>query len=869
MLDFGPFLNRIVATREIPARPGHEVPLPQELHPDLIRALDEMKIRLLYAHQAEVFSRVQNRENVLITTGTASGKSLAFLLPVLQAVLEDPSSRAFLVFPTKALGRDQLRGVARFIESLGESRLQAGVYDGDTPPLERNRIRDKANLILTNPDMLNTAFLPNHGRRGFSHIFRNVRFVILDELHIYRGAFGAHVTGLLRRFQRVCRHYGSNPTYLAASATIANPAHLAQTLCNTNFSVVEKDASPASSKTVHFWQPPSDRSVTQEMVEFLPYLINARQRVIAFCRSRKETEVVLKESRDALCAIDGGHDDSRLLAGYRGGYTPEERRQVEQRLLQGKLFGVISTNALELGIDIGSLEIVLQSGFPGTRASFWQQIGRAGRREGESHAVVILARRPMDQYVGLHPDWLIDQEAEHAVVDPDNLLIQLAHIRAAAAELPLSLDDLPVFPDIGEVIPILKEAGELREVYGTFHWCGDPFPSGDFSLRTTDRDRFKVVNRITGTTLTEMDRPQTYREAHPRAIYLHDGFQFMVETLDLTGRVATVVPVEQNYYTQPDVRTQIDILNRQREVAVGRSRALFGDVRVDDSIVGYKMLQFHNHQNLGYEAITGLDLSLKLETEAIWIPVPENILKVLGTQPHDTLRGLVHGLVSMARLRTMAEASDLQGTSFHFCESEGGHTQTAIVLYDTHPGGLGYSQKAHDLIEKILFASMEMILECPCDEGCPACVGDFVLDKILVSWCLQNFFQETPPPNHSRSPKTSAPRPPSPRIAWEEVVDRWEEIVQRIQRAGEQGTQLLSEISEVEVHGRCLSLHVASRGASDWINQDCNRKKLAHTFTHYIQVPEGFSLQARAPETANSSLVSDRLRRRYDDLTRG
>lgn len=882
MLPLARFQDRIIATREIAPRAARYAPFPADLHPALQQALALRGIDQLYCHQAEAFTAARQGENVVLTTGTASGKSLAYLLPVIQAVLEDPTARAMLVFPTKALSQDQLRGVLELIDQLSGRRIEAGVYDGDTPPAERTRIRDRCHLVLTNPDMLNAALLPNHGRQGYSHIFRNLKFIVIDELHAWRGAGGSHVANLMRRLWRICRYYHSKPQILASSATIANAREHAETICHVPFRLVDQDGSPSGGKVIYFWQPPllgneQRKLVTTEMALLVPYLIEKRHRTIAFCRSRKETEIVLKESRDRLRHV-AGHDESDLLAGYRGGYTPEERRKVEKQLTDGRLLGVISTNALELGIDIGALEIVVQGGFPGTRASFWQQIGRAGRRGDLAYAIVMLAVSPSDQYIAQNPDWLTGQPAEHAVLDRDNLAIQLAHVRAAAAELPLTLDDAAMFPDLGEILPVLRKAGEVREVHGAWHWAGGPFPAGEFSLRNIDPDRFKVVNRDTGRTITEMDRPQVYREGHTRAVYLHDGIQYQVESLDLVAHVATVVPVEQNFYTQPDVRTNIEVLLTQEDkplqptsAETPRSQAYFGDIAVDDAVVGYKMLEFHNHQNLGYEALHE-PLRLHLETEALWLSVPDAVLAVLGKQKQDALAGMVQAVLAAARLRTMAEQSDLRGSSFHYVDETTGKTQTALVFYDSHPGGLGYAAKAFDFRDAILADARDLVAHCTCQNGCPACVGDYTRDRRLILWALRNLTEVSAPPEGTRS--TLPGEKPLAQVAdplpWHEIGARWPELAARLQAAGAFGAEVLAQVRGVKASDEVLVLTVASPGVADWLAMERTKQRVMNAIASQVAVPSVWRLnvEVSAEDRDKALMKSIKLRRRHDDLHR-
>jgi len=886
-LALGRLAERIVATREVPGREARYAGIPAALPPELRRALAERGLTRLYTHQAELYERARRGEDAVITTATASGKSLSFLLPVLEEVLRDPAARVFLLYPTKALAHDQLRGILDLVEGLrtgpaGARPLEVGVYDGDTPPVERRRIRERANLVLTNPDMLNAGLLPAHGRPGYAHLFRNVRYVVLDEMHVYRGAFGAHVSNLLRRLLRLCRHYGSEPRFLASSATIANPGELAERLCHRPFAVVDDDGSPTAGKVIHFWQPPLEgdatrRGVVDELAALLPRLVEARQRTIAFCRSRKATEIVLKQARDHLARIDGEHDEADLIAAYRGGYTPEERRRVERDLIEGRLVGVVSTNALELGVDIGQLEVVVQAGFPGTRASFWQQLGRAGRRGRQAHGVLLLGADPTDQFIGADPDWLVRQAAEHAVVDPNNLTVQLQHVRAAAAELPLTIDDAAWFPDLGEVVPVLREAGEVREVYGSWHWCGPTFPAGELSLRTADPDRFKVVERESGRVLTEMTRPQVYREAHPRAVYLHDGREHLVEALDLVGHRAVVVPVEQNFYTQPDVRAHIQVLVTQEQRPLGRTEAFFGDVRVDETVVGYKMLEFHNHQNLGYEKLHQ-ELTTRLETEGLWLRVPEDVLLVLGDGRHAALAGMVHALRAVAGLKTMAERSDLRGTSFAFAAPEAPEASraaaTALILHDHHPGGIGFALKAYDHVEEVVAGARRLLRDCRCrSDGCPACVGDDRLSRRLVAWGLDSLFERVPPPAGVRAPVAAAAAPVAaplePPVPWADLPSRWDEVRARLAAEGGEGARFLAGLEAVAVRERRLVLQVGSRGLARWIGDDVVTARLRALLARHVAGPEGWRLEVEAAgEPDDADRRARKLRRRYEDLVR-
>lgn len=428
----------------------------------------------------------------------------------------------------------------------------------------------------------------------------------------------------------------------------------------------------------------------------MPELVQKGIRFITFCKSRREVEVVLKETRDRLSNDDEAPSLSNLadrVSGYRGGYTPVERKAIEKKLSNKEITGVIATNALELGIDIGDIEMAICCGFPGSKASFWQQVGRAGRGGEKSVGILILDVSPVDQYIAVNSEWLVKSGVENAVIDKDNLFIQLAHVRAAAAELPLTLDDASVFPDLAEIIPVLIKAGELRNEGGTFVWTGKDFPAGDFSLRNISRDVYKVINKESGVMLTDMDEVQAFHEVYPKAIYIHDGVQYMVQTLDLVNRIAYVIPMDSNYFTVPFVETAVSIIKEFKTKDAGRSTVSFGDVRIKEAVPAYKMIQFHNRQNLGFEPIKE-NLFTQLETEGMWYLIPDDVDNILNSySEYNYYSGIKHALLTAARIRTMATSEDMGGTVFNTVEKNGEVKKSYIILYDLYPGGLGFTEK--------------------------------------------------------------------------------------------------------------------------------------------------------------------------------
>ncbi|WP_430972283.1 DEAD/DEAH box helicase [Sunxiuqinia rutila] len=859
--------ERIIASRQLKARPAIFVEPPTSLHPELQNWMTQNGYEKLYSHQAEMFEKAYAGKSVVITTGTASGKSLSFYLPVVQRILENPARRAIFIYPTKALAKDQYRNIKEFVAFFGKNKIQAGVYDGDTPPNERSRIREQANIILTNPDMMNAGFLPNHNKYGFPHLFANLDTLVIDELHAYRGAFGSHVSNVFRRLLRICDYHGNRPRFLCSSATIANPQELAENICHTPFELVDQDGSPSPTKHIHFFQPEylekaqRKKAVTEELKVLLPQLVLSGVRSITFCQSRRETEIVTKESRDILASdpMEYGINMSDKLSAYRGGYTPVERTKIETDLVEGALLGVVSTNALELGIDIGSLDAVVMGGFPGTRASFWQQLGRAGRNGSEAHAIVLLKEKPLDQYVGKHPDWLLQADSENAIIDRDNLYIQLAHIRAASAELPLTIDDVASFPDLGEIIPLLQHEGELAEQNNTYQWSGDISPAHEISLRNITGDTIKVVDMEKEETVTVVDLIQAKKEFYPGAIYLHDSVQYKSIRLDLESKTAFIKKVNSNYYTEPHKPGNITILMEHEQHKEQRINRYFGDVRVTILITGFKMVEFNTHQNLGFTDLSEI-LRTKMETEACWIEIPENVVHTFvatgkapaleqgtpeGKVPRfDYTEGLVHCIKAAASMRVMATDSDLEGSVLSFVDAETKRTKYAVVLYDGYPGGLGFSEKVFDYIDQIIQNAGILVKSCSCKTGCPVCVGDHRIDKKLILWALRNFYKELQSPLAGVDLK--GPRKTNlPIIKWDAIKSNWEGLLDRFNQESRFGAKFLKEVSRVEQSAEKITLYLPP-AILKIANTETVIKGLKKELSAVVDVPVSYTLSLQA-----------------------
>jgi DEAD/DEAH box helicase domain-containing protein len=695
-----------------PGRPARSAPIPDELHPRVRAALAAHGIQSLYEHQVDAWDAAARGEHVIVTTGTASGKTLAFNLPVLDALAADPRRRALYLYPTKALAQDQLRALTGF----RLPRLRPEIYDGDTPGERRWRIRRWANLVLTNPDMLHVGVLPHHDRWG--DVLHNLRYVIVDEAHVYRGVFGSHVGNVLRRLRRLAKVYGAEPQFIFASATIANPAELARALAGVDATVVQDDAAPRAERTVVLWNPPlldpelgQRASALGEAARLLAELVKRGQRTICFVKSRKAAELI---HRFASERVDS--ETARRLAPYRAGYTPAQRREIEQRLVAGDLLGVSATDALELGIDIGSLDAALSVGFPGSVASLRQQWGRAGRR-GHGLAVLVASEDALDQYFMREPEALLTRTVEAARSDHANPRVLDGHVLAAAYEAPLDDADRETLGD--EALDRAAVLPELTKGAAGWVWAGREYPAARISLRSASPDSFAVVDAGSGETFGVVERERAYSTVHEGAIYLHLGERYLVRKLDHENRTAVVSPFTEDWYTQAKEETTTEIAETQRAERRLGLELSFGRVLVTEQVVAYQKKSIRDQSTL---ELVPLDLpETTFETEAVWfLPEPAQ-LEGLEAMPKllSSLHAAEHSLIALLPLWAMCDRWDIGGLSTNV------HFQTGrptVFVYDGHPGGVGIAERGFDVFEPWVADTERLLAGCPCESGCPSCV---------------------------------------------------------------------------------------------------------------------------------------------------
>ncbi len=713
----------IRAIRRVPATAGEFVDIPDSVDQRLREALKRRGIERLYTHQAEAFQQIEAGKNTVIVTPTASGKTLCYNLPVLNLLLREPEARAMYLFPTKALAEDQLHGFQAAADELA-GEIRAFTYDGDTPQDARKAIRHRANVVFTNPDMLHSGILPHHTR--WAKLFENLRYIIIDELHYYRGIYGSHLSNILRRLGRICSFYGATPQFICSSATIANPRELAEALTEAPFALVERNGAPAGEKYFIFYNPPVvnrhlgiRRSYINETRRLAVELIRRGQQTLVFANNRLATEILITYLREA-CGRGPLPDDT--IRGYRAGYLPRERREIERKLRAGDIRGVVATNALELGIDIGSLDAVVMAGYPGTIASTWQRAGRAGRRQTASAAVLVASSAPLDQFIIEHPEYFFGQSPEHACINANNLEILLAHLKCAAFELPLA-DGEPFGPHAtGELCTFLEEAGFLHHAGGAWHWTSQSYPADATSLRAVTSDNFVVVD-ITGEPLViaEVAFSAALTSLHEKAIYLHEARQYHVERFDYTERKAYVRQVECDYFTDAIDYTQVKVLREFAAAEIHGARRVHGDVRVNRQIVGFKKIKFYTLENVGAGKLSMPEQ--EMHTTAFWLHFPALFLAQFGdltpTEKQNGLTGLGNALRSIAALRLMCDPRDL-GVALG---TPPGTFEPDLYLYDNYPGGVGQSAPLYEMTEALLRDTAELLARCPCGDGCPSCVG--------------------------------------------------------------------------------------------------------------------------------------------------
>jgi DEAD/DEAH box helicase domain-containing protein len=744
----------LTAVRHIPAREAQFRAMPAWVRPELAAAYHAKGIEKLYTHQAAAAELAHAGKNFVVVTPTASGKTLCYNLPVLNAVLGNADTRALYLFPTKALAQDQLAELHDLAKRLADC-FGVFTYDGDTLSDARRAIRERGHVILTNPDMLHTGILPHHTK--WTRVFENLRYIVLDELHTYRGVFGSHLANVLRRLARIAEFYGSKPQFICCSATIANPGDLAAQLIAEPVQVVEENGAPAAEKLFVFYNPPMvnrnlgiRRSYLNETTRVAKELLARKLQTIVFANSRLHTEVLLTYLQQANRP---GPGEAEPVRGYRGGYLPGERREIERGLRDGRIRGVVATSALELGIDIGSLDASVMAGYAGSIASTWQRAGRAGRRSGTSCAVMVASSAPLDQFIVQHPDYFFGRSPEHAYVQPDNLEILVNHLKCAAFELPLGPEERFGDVDLPGLCERMSEAGFLHRSGGNWHWVQEAYPADTVSLRSVTSDNFVIIDTTGGTNGEEDGEPEVIGEVdfssalttvHPNAIYLHQGQQYHVERLDFEQRKAYVKSVNVDYYTDAIRYTQVRVLEiAEEEQIAGPAARAHGDVLVRSQVVGFKKIKFFSNENVGAGK---LELpENEIHTTAFWITLERNLLSELPYALSDRqngILGLLYAMASMACLLLMCDGRDLgtavgerpagPGVETEWQESSatlGNPTEMKeffepnLYLYDAYPGGIGFSEPLFRVHDILLRRTRELILGCPCEQGCPSCVG--------------------------------------------------------------------------------------------------------------------------------------------------
>ncbi|OIJ11278.1 ATP-dependent helicase [Anaerobacillus alkalilacustris] len=714
--------ENVVHWHEIEGQKARTVPFPSTIDTQIRIALRERGIDALYTHQGTAFELASKGKSFTAITPTASGKTLCYNLPVLQQICDDPSSRALYIFPTKALAQDQRSELNELIDAIGVD-IKGYTYDGDTAPNIRQAVRKAGHIVITNPDMLHSAILPHHTK--WVSLFENLKYVVIDELHTYRGVFGSHVANVIRRLKRICAYYGSQPVFICTSATIANPLELSERLTGVKMAVIENNGAPRGKKHFVFYNPPIvnqplqiRKSTTVEVKRLASKLLRNQIKTIVFARSRVRVEIILSHLQELVSKELG----TKTIRGYRGGYLPKQRREIEQGLRKGEIKGVVSTNALELGVDIGQLQACVMTGYPGSIASVWQQAGRAGRRHDEALIIMVADSTPIDQFLVQQPDYFFGATPEHARINPDNLIILVDHMKCAAYELPFKQGETFDGVEVEEILEFLQEEQVLHFQQDKYYWMNDSFPAHNISLRSASQENVIIIDQSDiahAKVIGEMDTFSAMTLLHDEAIYLHEGIQFQVEKLDWEEKKAFVREVDVDYFTDANLAVQLKVLEVDNQKKHISCSVEYGDVTVNAMATIFKKIKLETFETIGSGPIHLPEQ--ELHTNAIWISFEEAVQAEIGKEAlENSLIGLSHVMQAVATVYVMCDRQDLRVVAQMKAIHSGKPT---IFLYDRYPGGVGLSNDVFKYIYIILDKTKHYIQRCTCEEGCPSCVG--------------------------------------------------------------------------------------------------------------------------------------------------
>ncbi len=716
-------LANITHWQKIPERPAEFAEFPKSIHPDLISKLKERGITKLYSHQATAIDAILQKKNVVVVTPTASGKTLCYNVPVLNTLIENSEARSLYLFPTKALSQDQLNELYDISKALARN-IKTYTFDGDTPASARRAIRTAGHIVITNPDMLHQGIMPHHTK--WIKLFENLKYIVIDEVHHYRGVFGSHLANIIRRLKRICKFYGSDPQFICCSATIGNPKDLTEKIIENQVELVDNNGAPRGEKHFLLYNPPVvnvelgiRRSVINETQKLAAKFLSSNIQTIVFARSRLRVEILVTYLKEIMKKFK---KSAKLIRGYRGGYLPLERRSIEQGLRSGEILGVVSTNALELGIDIGQLSVCLMAGYPGTIISSWQQAGRAGRRAETSVAILVASSAPIDQFIINHPEYFFGKSPETGIVNPNNLIILMSHLKCAAFELPFEDDEQFGLDATHDMLAYLEENGVLHHADNRWHWTSEIYPAQEISLRSASPENFVIIDttyddRVIG----EVDYFSAPLLIYEDAIYIHESKQFHVDKLDWKRRKAYVHEVEVDHYTDAHSETNLKVLDVFEEKDVTGGQKAYGEVSVTTVATAYKKIKFHTHENIGMGNIHLPEL--EMHTTAYWLEFEDKTnekLNITREELGSALHALANVLGNVSPFYVMADPADLRAIPMIKATFT---KKPTIYIYDAYPGGVGFSRKLFYVHEDLLNAAKQLILECPCQSGCPSCVG--------------------------------------------------------------------------------------------------------------------------------------------------